>query len=105
MVIDDSLTAPEDIKLAARRIAVGKLHNAGQICVAPDFVLATKKNHDAFVDAYVQVLNEEFFPNGADKSESYGRIVNQTQFEYVSKGRYWGQLIYSLYHPDASGRY
>lgn len=44
--------ATADIPLAARRVAFGKLLNAGQTCVAPDFVLIDRRVKDAFAAAY-----------------------------------------------------
>ncbi len=52
-----------DLKLAARRIAFGKVLNAGQTCVEPDYLLIQRSVKDAFVDAYRQAL-QEFFPDG-----------------------------------------
>ena len=48
-----ALIAPDyDIVHAAERIATGKLFNAGQTCVAPDYVLVPEAKRDAFIDAF-----------------------------------------------------
>ena len=52
-----------DVKLAARRIAFGKVLNAGQTCVEPDYLLIHKSVKDAFVDAFAAAL-KQFFPGG-----------------------------------------
>jgi aldehyde dehydrogenase (NAD+) len=52
-----------DIKLAARRIALGKVLNAGQTCVAPDYLLIEKSIRDAFIEEYRHAL-KRFFPSG-----------------------------------------
>ena len=52
-----------DIGLAARRIAFGKVLNAGQTCVAPDYLLIESSVRDAFIDQYRLALNR-FFPRG-----------------------------------------
>lgn len=49
-----------DIKLAARRIAFGKVLNAGQTCVEPDYLLIHRSVKDAFISAYRDAL-EQFF--------------------------------------------
>lgn len=70
-----------DIPLAARRIAFGKVLNAGQTCVAPDYLLLHRSVKDAFVREYRRAL-EEFFPGG-----DYGElpcIVNDKHFRRVS---------------------
>ena len=45
------VTADADIPLAAARIAAGKWLNAGQTCIAPDYVLADAAHADALVEA------------------------------------------------------
>lgn len=52
-----------DVKLAARRIAFGKVLNAGQTCVEPDYLLIHKSVKDAFVEAFAAAL-KQFFPSG-----------------------------------------
>ena len=70
-----------DIPLAARRIAFGKVLNAGQTCVAPDYLLLHRSVKDAFVREYRRAL-EKFFPGG-----DYGElpcIVNDKHFRRAS---------------------
>ena len=70
-----------DIPLAARRIAFGKVLNAGQTCVAPDYLLLHRSVKDVFVREYRRAL-EEFFPGG-----DYGElpcIVNDKHFRRAS---------------------
>ena len=70
IVADDA-----NLDVAANRIAWGKTLNAGQTCIAPDYVLVTEKNRDALVDKIGQAWNRFY---GADPQESadFGRIVN-----------------------------
>lgn len=53
-----------DLKLAARRIAFGKVLNAGQTCVEPDYLFIHRRVKAAFVQEYRQAL-QEFFPGGS----------------------------------------
>ena len=69
-----------DLKLAARRIAFGKVLNAGQTCVEPDYLLIQRSVKDAFVDAYRQALRE-FFPDG--KMDEMPVIVSEKHFARV----------------------
>ena len=71
------------IELAARRIAWGKFMNAGQTCVAPDYVLVERGARDEFVAALQKALRGFY---GADPSRSpdYGRIVNARHFERLA---------------------
>ncbi len=72
--------ADAPVELAARRIAWGKFMNAGQTCVAPDFVLVAREARETFVAAMKRALHE-FYGNDPARSEDYGRIVNQAHFE------------------------
>ena len=63
------------METTAKRLAWGKCLNAGQICVAPDYVLVTEKAKDALVEALKNQL-ESFFPKGAWHSKSYSRIIH-----------------------------
>lgn len=56
--------------------------NAGQTCVAPDYVLCTKEVQAKFIEEAKKVLTEWY---GQKQSESpyLGRIVNKPNFEYV----------------------
>jgi aldehyde dehydrogenase (NAD+) len=82
--------ADASLALAARRIAWGKFLNAGQTCVAPDFVLVAREARDPFLAAMRKVL-PEFYGDDAARSEDYGRIVNRAHFErlvsYLQDGK------------------
>ena len=69
-----------DLKESARRIAFGKTMNAGQTCVAPDYVLVHRSQQDAFIQAYFEAL-KQFYPNSIDNNPDYTAIVNQRQFD------------------------
>ncbi|KAG1733555.1 aldehyde dehydrogenase [Suillus lakei] len=64
-----------DIDLAAKRILWGKCNNAGQICVAPDYVLVQRDKQDELVKAFQKHYNA-FFPKGALDSPLFGSIVS-----------------------------
>ena len=71
-----------DIPLAARRIAFGKVLNAGQTCVAPDYLLLHREVKDTFVREYRRAL-EEFFPGG-DWTEM-PCIINEKHFRRAGR--------------------
>lgn len=52
-----------NLAVAARRVAFGKVLNAGQTCVAPDYLLIEESVRDTFIEEYRRALNK-FFPNG-----------------------------------------
>ena len=62
------------LPLAARRIAYGKLTNAGQTCIAPDYVLVAEPEVDAFVAAYAAEV-ASLYPNIAANPD-YSSIVS-----------------------------
>lgn len=69
-----------NIKVAARRVAWGKWLNAGQTCIAPDYVLVHEKVEAEFVDALRTSL-QDFYGDNPHTSESYGRIVSPRHFD------------------------
>lgn len=74
------VTASANVKVAARRIAWGKFLNAGQTCVAPDYVLVDKSVQDRLVEEIRSALHG-FYGDDPRASESYGRIVSSRHFE------------------------
>jgi len=68
--------ASADLDVAARRIAWGKFLNAGQTCIAPDYVLADRQIRDELVDKLVAQITE-FYGTDPKSSASFGRIVNE----------------------------
>lgn len=78
------------IRVAGRRIAVTKFSNAGQMCVAPDYVLVHESKKDELVAALKSAI-VKFFGDTPEDSYSYGKIINERQFNrlasYLSQGR------------------
>ncbi|UJS27398.1 aldehyde dehydrogenase [Macrococcoides canis] len=74
-IIDDTA----NLKVAAERVAFGKFMNAGQTCVAPDYVLIDNKVKMKFVKA-LQSTIQEFYGIQTEQSEDFGRIVNDNHF-------------------------
>ncbi|WP_374969760.1 aldehyde dehydrogenase family protein [Terrabacter sp. BE26] len=72
-----------DLAVTAQRLVWGKFTNAGQTCVAPDYVLATRKTIEALKPLLAQAITSAF---GADPSRSaeYGRIVSTRHFERLT---------------------
>ena len=68
-----------DIKLAARRVLWGKLLNAGQTCVAVDYVLIHSSVKDKFIK-YLQKEIERRYPNALN-NDTYPRIINEHHYK------------------------
>lgn len=83
------LDASVDMDMAATRILWGKCINAGQSCVAPDYVLCNKHTEEKFIIAAYKVL-KAFYGTEMRNNPDYGRIVSQRQFErlvrYIKNG-------------------
>lgn len=85
-IIDDSA----DLNLAVKRILWGKCLNAGQTCIAPDYVLISDHLVNDFVSSAKAHL-EMMFSKDAKDAESFGRIINQRHFQrlisYIKDGK------------------
>ncbi len=92
-----------DIRLAAKRLAWGKTLNAGQTCIAPDYVLIHEDVKAQFVEAFKHAVLELHGPN-PQFSKHYVRMVSDKAFErvsgYIAEGR-----VLSGGRVDASDRY
>ena len=76
VIVDQSA----NIDVAARRVAWGKWLNAGQTCVAPDYVLVDEAVQDKFVNA-LRTSIKDFYGTNPHASDSYGRIVSPRHFD------------------------
>jgi len=72
-----------DFPTAARRIVWGKVMNAGQTCVAPDYVLVPRGRIDEFVAACGRVLTT-FFPRGAAHSDDFPALIHERAFDRLT---------------------
>jgi len=73
-----------NLKVAAKRILWGRTCNAGQTCVAPDYVLIPKEGEEAFVAALKEAY-KEFYPDGTTEPGVIGRFPNHGTFDRVKK--------------------
>lgn len=95
--------ADADIKVAARRIAWGKTLNAGQTCIAPDYLLIHRSLQEKFVAAYRDALARL---HGADikASRHFVRLVSDKAFERVKGYLANGKVVLGGEY-DAKERY
>lgn len=77
------VTADADIKVAARRIAWGKFVNAGQTCVAPDYVLVDASVEDKLLGALLRAVHD-FYGDDPKSSNDYGRIINHKHWDRLT---------------------
>lgn len=78
-IVDESF----NVDTAAERIAWGKCVNAGQTCIAPDYVLLHESQLDGFTNAYAKVVERFYNPDGkgVEHSKDYGRMVDSRNFQ------------------------
>ncbi|CAI2799921.1 coniferyl aldehyde dehydrogenase [Pseudomonas fluorescens group sp.] len=100
------VSADVPLKDAAERIAFGKALNAGQTCVAPDYVLVPEDRVDAFVAAYTQAVRG-FYPTLVDNPD-YTAIINERQLArlnaYVKDATDKGATLIPLYDQGQARR-
>ncbi|WIX02609.1 coniferyl aldehyde dehydrogenase [Pseudomonas sp. AR5] len=99
------VAADVPLEQAAERIAFGKTLNAGQTCVAPDYVLVPQQRLEAFVEAY-RLAVQRFFPQLTDNPD-YTSIINERQLlrleGYLADARARGALLLPLF-DEGQGR-
>lgn len=71
-----------DITKTARRIVWGKANNAGQTCVAPDYILVDETIKDDLVKALIQA-KKDFFGDNMLESDSFGKIIRQRSYDHL----------------------
>ena len=93
-----------NLALAAKRTVFGKVFNAGQVCLAPDYVLVHERQREALVE---EIQNEirRSLPDGA-MSEDFVAVINQRQSDrihaYLKEAREAGARIWSA--DEGQGR-
>ena len=81
-----------DLKLAARRIAWGKTLNAGQTCIAPDYLLIHKSLQQQFVEEFKLAI-ERLHGRDPRQSEHYVRLVSDCAFDRVAAYLQDGRVV------------
>ncbi len=71
-----------NLDVAVNRITAGKFMNAGQICIAPDYVLVHKEVKESFLEK-MKLRIRECFGEDPSASPDYGRIVNDSHFKRI----------------------
>ena len=92
-----------NIKIAARRVAWGKTLNAGQTCIAPDYILIHEDVKEAFVKEFATQV-EYLHGKEIKDSRHFVRIVSDKAFERVKSYLACGSVIYGG-STDCSDRF
>ncbi len=100
------VSADVPLKDAAERIAFGKALNAGQTCVAPDYVLVPEDRVEGFVEAYSEAIRG-FYPTLTDNPD-YTAIINERQLArlnaYAKDASDKGATLIALYDQGQARR-
>ena len=71
-----------DMKVSAKRIMFGKTLNAGQICLAPDYVIVHKDKKEEFISE-AEIAIKDFYPTIKD-NDDYSSIINERHFNRIN---------------------
>jgi aldehyde dehydrogenase (NAD+) len=81
-----------DIKTAAKRIIWGKCWNAGQTCIAPDYILV----HESVMGSLIEEMKAaitRFFGEDVSRSKDYPRIINEKRFDQLATYLQQGTIV------------
>lgn len=92
-----------DIEVAAKRVAWGKSLNAGQTCIAPDYLMLHKNIKDKFLSELEKAFRE-LLGDDPQRSEHFVRIVNDAAFERLKGYLADGEVVFGG-KTDKSERY
>ena len=97
-----------NLDISARRLAYGKFINAGQTCVAPDYVLVQAEVEGALLDKLAGMITEFYGPDPA-ASPDFGRIVSDHHFQrltgLLAGGGFASAVTGGLHGADPASRY
>ncbi|VVC77303.1 Aldehyde dehydrogenase [Aquicella siphonis] len=82
-----------NIDFAARRITRSKFLNAGQVCLAPDFLMVHQSRKDELIGKLISTIRR-FYGDDPLQSQDYCRIINQKHFDRISALMRAGRIIF-----------
>ncbi len=92
-----------DVKLAARRIIWGKLINAGQTCIAPDYLFVHEKIKGKLIPELIKAV-KSFYGEDVEQSPDYPRIINEPNVHRLAHLIEGAEIIHGGKY-DLSSRY
>ncbi len=87
------VSASAKLFLSAKRLAWGKFMNAGQTCIAPDYLLVHRSVKEDFLRFLVRVI-ETFYGKNPETSPDYGRIISRKHFSRLESYLQNTQILY-----------
>lgn len=95
-LVDDEV----DWQVTANRIVWGKFFNAGQTCVAPDYLLLPKGKTAKFLPHFEAAI-KKFFGENPEKSPDYSRIINDSHYQRLKKYLNQGKITVGGHFTDS----
>ena len=86
-----------DVKLTAKRLIWGKFVNAGQTCIAPDYLIVEKSIKKNLIEELIQEIERAYGKN-QENSEDYPRIINQQNTQRLISMLNDQEIIYGGNH-------
>lgn len=90
-----------DLKLAARRTVWGKFLNAGQTCVAPDYIMVQRCVKEKFIKNMKEYIIE-FYGTNSLQNDEYPKIINADHFQRLIGLMNSGNIVYGGRHNEQS---
>lgn len=82
-----------DISVASKRIIMGKFLNAGQTCIAPDYILVQDAVKNKLLDELKKTI-QRFYTNDPSNSNDYGKIINENRFNKLTSYLKQGKIFF-----------
>jgi aldehyde dehydrogenase (NAD+) len=95
------ISSDANLRVAARRLASPKFSNAGQMCIAPDYVLVPTELKEDLIKELIKAI-QQFYGEDAAASEHYGKIINEKQWTRLASYLSEGEIIYGGKSDKAS---
>ena len=95
------ISSDTNLRVAARRLASPKFSNAGQMCIAPDYVLVPTELKEELIKELIKAI-QQFYGEDAAASEHYGKIINERQWTRLASYLTEGEIIYGGKSDKAS---
>jgi len=92
--------ADANLSVAARRIVMGKFLNAGQTCIAPDYLLVHSSIKSQLMDELIKTI-AEFYTEDPASGYSYGKIINEKRFEALVSYLAYGRIVTGGQHDKS----
>ncbi len=94
------VTDSADLKIAAKRIALAKFTNAGQTCLAPDYVIAQESIRGRLIEEFKTAI-KSFYGEHPLQNPELGKIISQDAYERIKSYLREGEILYGGKYDDA----